>query len=143
MNEISRSQFSIRFLLSLTVAVAIAVVAVNKFGLEACFPYILLVVLSVGLTMVGSWLVAGVKMAQDDPTRPKKLETFNDNYSASILVARLEENNIKATAVGGFVSGFQAESPGYVDVVVVQSQYDKAKLLLDKWNAESDEDESF
>lgn len=76
-------------------------------------------------------------MTQDDPTRPIKLETFNDNYQASILVARLEEHNIKATAVGGFVSGFQAESPGYVDVVVVQSDFDRAKSLYDSWKLET------
>lgn len=126
----------------LTLAVAIAAISVSKYGLEACLPYILLVVLCVGLAMIGRWLAAGVRMAEKDPTRPKKLETFNDNYSASVLVARLEEEGIKATAVGGFVSGFQAESPGYVDVVVVQSEYEIAKKLVDLWQAEAKQEES-
>ena len=77
-------------------------------------------------------------MTQDDPTRPVKLETFNDSYQASVLVSRLGENNIKATAVGGFVSGFQAETPGYVDVVVVQSDFERAKLLYDGWKTEAE-----
>ena len=129
-----------RSLVLFTIACAIAAFCISRFGVEKASPYIALVVLCVGLALIGRWLAAGVTMTQDDPTRPKKLETFNDNYSASILVARLEHHGIKATAVGGFVSGFQAESPGYVDVVVVQSDFDRAQELYEKWKSE-DEDE--
>jgi len=133
----SRTQFTIGSLLVLMLAAAIAALCIGKFGIKACLPYISLVVLCVGLALIGRWLAAGVKMTQDDPTRPMKLETFNDNFQASVLVTRLEEAGIKATAVGGFVSGFQAESPGYVDVVVVQSEFERAKSLYENWKNES------
>ena len=132
----SRTQFTIGSLLVLMLAAAIAALCIGKFGVKACLPYISLVVLCVGLALIGRWLAAGVKMTQDDPTRPMKLETFNDNFQASVLVTRLEEAGIKATAVGGFVSGFQAESPGYVDVVVAQSEFENAKSLFDSWQVE-------
>ena len=133
----SRTQFTMGSLLILTLACAIAAFCIDKFGLEACLPMIALVVLCVGLALLGRWLAAGVRMTENDPTRPMKLETFNDSYQASILVTRLEENGIKATSVGGFVSGFQAESPGYVDVVVVQSEFERAKSLYENWKTES------
>lgn len=128
-----------RTLLLLILFSAIAALCIKKFGFEESMPYVTLVGMCVGLVLVGQWLVAGVKMTQDDPTRPMKIETFNDNYQASILVARFEQNEIKATAVGGFVSGFQAESPGYVDVVVAQSDFDRATSLYDDWKTESEE----
>lgn len=133
----SRTQFTIWSLLVLTLASAIAALCVRKFGLQACMPFIALIVMCVGLALLGRWLVAGVKMTQDDPSRPMKLETFNDNYQASVLVTMLEDNGVKANAVGGFVSGFQAESPGYVDVVVAQSEFARAKSLYESWKTES------
>ena len=138
MNEFSRNQFTMRSLLFLMVAFAVAGVCIRTFGANASLPYILMVALCFGVTLIGVWLVAGVKMTENDPTRPKKLETFNDNYQASVLVSRLEEHDIKALAVGGFVSGFQAESPGYVDVVVVQSDFERAKSLYDQWQADDE-----
>ena len=132
----SRSQFTLGALLVLTLVCAIAALSIDKYGPEACMPFIAMVVLGLGLLMLGRWLVAGVRLTENDPTRPMKLETFNDNYQASLLVARLEEAGIKATAVGGFVSGFQAESPGYVDVVVAQSEFENAKSLFDSWQVE-------
>ena len=138
MSAPTRSQFTLRFVLAVMVAAAISAFCISKYGLEASGPFILMVAMAFGLTLIGKWLVAGVKMTENDPTRPKKLETFNDNYQASVLVSRLQENGIKATAVGGFVSGFQAESPGYVDVVVVQSDFERAKELYDLWQSEKE-----
>lgn len=132
----SGTQFTIGSLFVLMLAASIAALCIGKFGAKACLPYISLVVLCVGLALIGRWLAAGVRMTQNDPTRPMKLETFNDNFQASVLVTRLEEVGIKATAVGGFVSGFQAESPGYVDVVVAQSEFQQAKSLYESWKLE-------
>ena len=139
MSTRSRTQFTLGALLVLTLACAIAALCIDKFGLEACAPFIAMVLLGLVLTLMGRWLVAGVKMTENDPTRPMKLETFNDDFQASLLVTRLEENGIKATSVGGFVSGFQAESPGYVDVVVMQSEFERAKSLFDSWQVEAND----
>ena len=136
MNKRSRNQFSMRSLLTLMVAGAVAGICIRTFGVQASLPYIGMIALCFGVTLIGFWLAAGVKMTENDPTRPEKLETFNDNYQASVLVSRLKEHDIKAIAVGGFVSGFQAESPGYVDVVVAQSDFERAKLLYDQWQSD-------
>ena len=125
-------------LLILMVASAIAGISIRTFGAEASLPYIGIIAFCFGVIVICLWLMAGVKMTENDPARPIKLETFNDNYQASVLVSQLEEHNIKAFAVGGFVSGFQAESPGYVDVVVAQSDFELAKSLYDQWQAEDE-----
>ena len=136
MEENSRSQFSMRSLLILMIAFAVAGICIRTFGAQASLPVISMIALCFGLFLIVQWLVAGVKLTENDPTRPRKLETFNDNYQASVLVSQLKEHNINAMAVGGFVSGFQAESPGYVDVVVVQSDFERAKSLYDQWQSE-------
>lgn len=136
MDERSRNQFTMRSLLILMVASAVAGICIQTFGAQASLPYIGMTALCFGGALIVRWLVAGVKMTENDPTRPIKLEAFTDNYQASVLVSRLKEHNIKAVAVGGFVSGFQAESPGYVDVVVVQSDFERAKSLYGQWQSE-------
>ena len=130
-------QFSVRFLLFTTIIGACFAYAMRVYGVKPVLPYIFLVGMGVVLTVIGSWLVRGVKNAsEDDPTSPMKLETFNDDYQASVLVARLEKHGIHATSVGGYTSGFQAESPGYVDVVVPQMELEQAKQLLQQWQSE-------
>ena len=129
-----------RALLVLMVAFAVAGICIRTFGAKASLPFIGMIALCFGVTLVIRWLVAGVKLTENDPTRPRKLEAFTDSYQASILVSRLEEHDIKAIAVGGFVSGFQAESPGYVDVVVAQSEFERAKSLYDQWQSDDQSD---
>ena len=74
----------------------------------------------------------------NDPTAPKKLQTFNTDMEAEVMVSRLGESGIKATAVGGFVSGFIAEAPGYVDVVVTNQDFERAKKIVATWNNNSE-----
>ena len=131
-------QFSMRFLLFLTIVGALFAYCMSVYGVEPVLPYVFLVVMGVLLVVLGNWLVQGVQSAAaNDPTSPMKLETFNDNFQASALVARLEEHGVHATAVGGYVSGFQAESPGYVDVVVPQVEFENAKSLIEQWERET------
>ena len=132
-------QFSVKSLLILIVAGAIFGFLMMKYGVILVFPWAMLFLLCVVCFMLAKWIAINAKIAaENDPTSPRKLETFNDNLQASILVSRLDENGIHATAVGGFTSGFQAESPGYVDVVVRRADYDDAKKLLDSWRSELD-----
>ena len=92
--------------------------------------FILLLVASCFL--VGILLVSNVQRAgQMDPRAPRKIRSFPNNYEADLLVAQLAELGIEAKAVGGFVSGFQAESPGYVDVVVANQDFENAQQLLE------------
>ena len=90
-----------------------------------------------GPRSVCDWPLVGFlgarEAARKDPAAPTKVAIFESPHEASLLVSKLEECGISATAVGGFVSGFVAESPGYVDVLVPSAQYVKASELIDVW----------
>ncbi|MEM9411873.1 MAG: hypothetical protein AAGA30_12210 [Planctomycetota bacterium] len=70
-----------------------------------------------------------------DPDAPKKIRSFASIVEAEIVVAKLFEIGISAQAVGGYVSGFQAESPGYVDVLVANRDFEKATDFLQQEEA--------
>ncbi len=50
----------------------------------------------------------------------------------------LAGENIRAMAVGGFTSGFRAEAPGQVEVVVAARDLLRASEILEKLRAEED-----
>ena len=60
----------------------------------------------------------------------KRLVTLPSEIHASAIVNLLEDNGVKAMAVGGFTSGFKAEAPGFVDVMVLQSDWVAASGVL-------------
>ena len=49
---------------------------------------------------------------------------------AAILVAVLEDENIRAVATGGFTAGFVAEAPGWVSVQTFEADAARAKQIL-------------
>ena len=61
---------------------------------------------------------------------PVKLASFPDDFSAALVVNALESAGIAAKSVGGFVSGFQAEAPGMVDILVSSGDLEFAKSIL-------------
>ncbi|MBP87692.1 MAG: hypothetical protein CMJ64_13370 [Planctomycetaceae bacterium] len=71
-----------------------------------------------------------------DPDSPTVVYRAATNIEAAPIVAALEAEGIEATVTGTFTSGFQAEAPGDVQVVVRQSQAEKASELIAKWEAE-------
>lgn len=52
------------------------------------------------------------------------------------IVYALEEHGIRAMQTGGFTSGFQAEAPGLVSVMVRHADYDRATALLTEKTSE-------
>lgn len=72
-----------------------------------------------------------------DPDSPTIVYRAATSIEAASVVAALEAAGIKATATGTFTSSFQAEAPGDVQVVVRQSQAEKAGDVIEKWKAES------
>ena len=58
------------------------------------------------------------------------LTSFPTEMEASTVVAALERNGVKATATGGFTAGFRAEAPGWVQVMVVEEDLDRAREIL-------------
>ena len=51
---------------------------------------------------------------------------------AGIIVAALEENGIKAMMTGQTVAGFRAEAPGWVQVLVTETELANARRVLEE-----------
>ncbi len=65
-----------------------------------------------------------------DPMRLETLAWLGNELEAALIVNALEEQGIRATAVGGYTSGFRAEAPGGVRVVVAQGDLSRAREVL-------------
>jgi hypothetical protein len=60
----------------------------------------------------------------------RKLISLRNDIEAAEIVNALADHGIKATAVGGFTSGFKADAPGDVQVLVRVGDFEEAKLAL-------------
>jgi hypothetical protein len=131
MNHESPPQFSLTNFLALAFVAAIFALLMSKFGVANIGPWAALTSIIAILYFLGSWYVRTANAAAaNDPSSPTVIESFADNYQASIVVSRLRASGINAAAVGGYTSGFQVEAPGYVDVVVPQADVSQAKKIL-------------
>jgi hypothetical protein len=65
-----------------------------------------------------------------DPNRPEILLAVSTEVEASAIVTALAEYDIEAITVGGYTSGFKAEAPGLVAIVVRLADFDRAKNAL-------------
>lgn len=127
-------QLTIKDLLAFVVIGSLFALLMRWYGSAPILPWAFFYCLVHVLFVIGRWLVLGVQeAAKKDPAAPRKVAIFESLHEASLLVSKLKECGISATAVGGFVSGFVAESPGYVDVLVPSAQYVKASELVDIW----------
>ena len=66
----------------------------------------------------------------DDPGRPVVLTSVPSEAQAAMIVAALEREGIKAHAQGSLTSGFRAEAPGNVQLLVRQADLARARTLL-------------
>ena len=65
-----------------------------------------------------------------DPTSPRVLVSVPDEFEAAQIVHILAEHGIRATQTGGYTSGFRAEAPGQVSVIVRQADVVRAEKTL-------------
>lgn len=65
-----------------------------------------------------------------DCSRPEILISLSNDIEASALVGALAQYGIDATAVGGFISGFKADAPSSMDILVKCSDLDRARQAL-------------
>jgi hypothetical protein len=79
-----------------------------------------------------------------DPNSPTVVYSADNAIEAAAIVTALEAEGITTTTTGSYTSGFQAEAPGPVQVVVRQSQAEKALAILERLEdeAEASEEES-
>lgn len=73
-----------------------------------------------------------------DPNSPTVVYSADNAIEAAAIVTALEAEGIKTTTTGSYTSGFQAEAPGPVQVVVRQSQAEQAHAVLDRLEEEAD-----
>jgi hypothetical protein len=66
----------------------------------------------------------------DDPNQPVVLATLPTDVQAALIVAALRERGIEARSVGELTSGFRAEAPGGVKILVRQADLDRAQVAL-------------
>ena len=65
-----------------------------------------------------------------DPQSPEVLLTLASEVEAAAIVTALAGYDIQAAATGGYTSGFKAEAPGYIRVLVRREDLDRAKRAL-------------
>lgn len=65
-----------------------------------------------------------------DPERPETLLSVANEIEAAAIVGFLAQYGIKAFAAGGYTSGFKAEAPGDVKILVKQADLDRARQAL-------------
>jgi hypothetical protein len=65
-----------------------------------------------------------------DSDSPCVLASVANEIEAAGLVTALAAYDIEASVVGGFTSGMKAEAPGDVQVLVKESDLDRAKAAL-------------
>ena len=73
----------------------------------------------------------------DDPNRPVVLTSVPSEAQAVMIVAALDERGIEARIQGELTSGFRAEAPGQVQVIVRQADLDRARAIIEAIDAES------
>jgi hypothetical protein len=76
----------------------------------------------------------------NDPDAPIRLISTSHEIEAAAIVNALQLYGIKSHAAGGYTSGFRAEAPGTVDVLVRQADFDQAKKALAEIQKTNDTD---
>lgn len=65
-----------------------------------------------------------------DPKRPDVLLSVASEVEATAVATALADYDVQAMTLGGYVSGFKAEAPGNVAVVVKRVDFDRAQRAL-------------
>ena len=65
-----------------------------------------------------------------DPDSPVVLDSFSNELEAAAAVTALETLGVEAYAMGGYIAGYRAESPGDVHVVVRSRDFERAREAL-------------
>ncbi len=76
----------------------------------------------------------------DDPNQPVRLTTVPTEAQAALAVAALEQHGVHAQSVGELTSGFRAEAPGGVQILVRRADLERAQEALRAIEAESSPD---
>ena len=75
----------------------------------------------------------------DQPDHLALLTSTPTEMEASIIIAALEENAIRATMSGEYTAGFRAEAPGWVRILVAEDDLAAAEAVLDDVRQDRDD----
>jgi hypothetical protein len=67
------------------------------------------------------------------------LAELSTDMEASMIIAALEREGIEAFMKGEFTAGFRAEAPSWPKVEVRESDYERARTILDAMQPHQDE----
>lgn len=73
-----------------------------------------------------------------DPNSPTIIYEAENAVEAGAVITALEAEGIKATTTGSYTSGFQAEAPGQVQVVVRQSEAEQARSIIERFEEQAE-----
>lgn len=74
----------------------------------------------------------------DDPNRVVVLTRVPTELHAAMIVAALDARGVQAQAAGALTSGFRAEAPGGVQILVRHCDLEQARLALQAIEEEID-----
>jgi len=77
-------------------------------------------------------------MVNNELNDPVLLTSVPHELAAGIIVAALEQAGVKATMTGMYTSGFRAEAPGWVQVLVAEPDLARAQEILKAGREDSD-----
>lgn len=66
----------------------------------------------------------------EDPEQPIVLTTVASEAEGAMIVAALDDHGFKAQMSGQLTSGFRAEAPGKVSILVRRADAERAKATL-------------
>lgn len=73
-----------------------------------------------------------------DPNSPKAVRTVPSELEAAAIITALANHGIEASTTGDYTSGFRAEAPGWVKVVVKYRDLKQADQILAQLEANPD-----
>lgn len=71
-------------------------------------------------------------MSDKSDQEPVVLVSLPSEPQAAILIAALEGEGIRAQMYGELTSGFRADAPGFVKVLVMPEDLERAQVVLDE-----------
>lgn len=75
-------------------------------------------------------------MSNQDHPEPVTVGQYPTEIQATFAANMLREAGIRCEVVGGASSGFKAEAPGYVRLMVSTNDETKARALLEEFDAQ-------
>ena len=79
-----------------------------------------------------------MKPLNDDLNSPTQIRTVPTEFEAAAIVAALASHGIRSSTTGDFTSGFRAEAPGWVKVVVAQKDFEESNQILTELESNSE-----